>query len=63
MTARGFATVVGVWPAASKQVVRVTATPDGGWRVLPVGPVPPVLSDVLDVPGRVAPSQSDAVLG
>ncbi|HWO65192.1 MAG TPA: hypothetical protein VNO31_34665 [Umezawaea sp.] len=53
MSARGFATVVGVWPAASKQVVRVTAAPDGGWRVIPVGPVPPVVSvasDLLDVP-------------
>jgi hypothetical protein len=58
MTARGFATVVGVWPAASKQVVRVTAAPDGGWRVIPVGPVPPVVpvvSDVLDVPALPPP--------
>ena len=50
MSARGFATVVGLWPAASKQVVRVTTAPDGGWRVIPVGPLPPVVSDVLDVP-------------
>jgi len=50
VSARGFATVVGLWPAASKQVVRVTTAPDGGWRVIPVGPLPPVVSDVLDVP-------------
>ncbi|HEX6339639.1 hypothetical protein [Umezawaea sp.] len=55
MTARGglgsaFAAAVGEWPTASKRVVRVTATPEGGWRALLTEPVPPVLPDVLDIP-------------
>ncbi len=63
MTARGglgsaFAAAVGEWPAASKRVVRVSATADGGWRASLTEPVPPVLPDILDIP--VPSTRSDA---
>ncbi|HWO65193.1 MAG TPA: hypothetical protein VNO31_34670 [Umezawaea sp.] len=59
MSTRGFV-VVGVWPAASRRVVRVVPAADGGWRASLAEPVPAVLPDVLDIPVRLVPAQPDA---
>ena len=60
MSARGFVTVVGVWPAASKRVVRVTPAENGGWQASLTEPVSAALPDVLDIPVPLVSTRPDA---